>query len=75
MQRFSIGEYVELVPTIPSPEGGTIRSGSRAVVREIDDRGPRPLYRVVVLEDEQPVGELVWLGENDVVAAHPPDVW
>jgi hypothetical protein len=73
MQRYAVGQYVELLPAIPSPEGGVIHAGSRAVVREVDDRGPRPLYRVVVLEDEQPIGELVWLGENDVVEAEPPD--
>lgn len=73
MQRFSVGEFVELVPTIPSPEGGTIPTGARAVVREIDARGSWPLYRVVVLEDEQPIGELVWLGQNDLLAAEPPE--
>ncbi|MEV4422519.1 hypothetical protein AB0L40_21455 [Patulibacter sp. NPDC049589] len=69
MPRYAIGQHVELLPTIPSPEGGTIPGGSTAIVREIDTTGERPLYRVVFLEEEHPVGELVWLGENDVIEA------
>lgn len=67
MPRYAIGQLVELLPEIPSPEGGTIPCGSEALVREIDLSRRHAQYRVVFLEDGHPVGELVWLGENDIL--------
>lgn len=66
MARFSIGQEVELLRTIPSPEGGTLPAGSVAIVREVDLAPLHPLYRVVFVEEGHPVGEVLWLGANDI---------
>ncbi|WP_026911646.1 hypothetical protein [Patulibacter minatonensis] len=69
MPRYVVGQHVELLPEIPSPEGGTILPGTEAVVREVDTTTPNFQYLVVFIDEGHPNGELVWLGENDIVEA------
>src|SRR3954470_24095067 len=40
LSAFAVGQRVELYPTIPAPDGGSIESGTRAIVRAIDESRP-----------------------------------
>src|SRR3954447_5744137 len=40
LSAFAVGRRVELYPTIPAPDGGSIEGGTRATVRAIDESRP-----------------------------------
>ena len=62
MSEFSVGQYVELLPTIASAQGGSIESGRRAIVRDVDLSDPEAArFLVEFLSSERPTGQLVWL--------------
>jgi hypothetical protein len=69
MTKFTKGQYVELYPTIPSSRGGSVASGTRAVVLEVEDYGDEALYRVAFLAAEQVTGEEAWLRAADLFPA------
>jgi len=46
MTKFVTGQYVELYPSIPSSRGGSVESGTRGVVRDVQVDGDEALYRV-----------------------------
>lgn len=67
---YAIGQYVELYPTIPSSRGGSIESGTRGIVRDIDLTHPDDdIYRVEFLWSERVTGETAWLHEVDLFPA------
>ena len=67
MTAFAKGQYVELYPTIPS-ERGSIPSGTRGIVHEIDPNRPdAAIYLVAFLHSEKPSGEHAWLREIDLM--------
>lgn len=67
---FVEGQYVELNPTIRSRFGGSVESGTRGIVREIDlTRPDEDVYRVALLRNERLTGEEAWLREVDLLAA------
>ena len=69
MTKFTTGQYVELYPTIPSSRGGSVQSGTRGIVREVQDYGDAALYRVAFLASERATGEVAWLNEDDLFPA------
>ena len=69
MTKFVTGQYVELYPTIPSSRGGSVESGTRGIVREVQDHGDEALYRVALLAGERVTGEEAWLNEDDLFPA------
>ncbi len=67
---YTIGQYVELYPTIPSSHGGSIESGTRGIVRDIDLTQPDDdIYLVEFLWSERVTGETAWLREVDLFPA------
>jgi hypothetical protein len=63
------GQLVELYPTIPSESGGSIDSGTRGIVREVDPTRPNDdIYYVAFLDDSGREFESTWLSELDVYA-------
>jgi hypothetical protein len=58
---FSIGQRVELYPTIPSSFGGSIPNGTRGIVQEIEEHGDEALYLVAFMISETLTGETAWL--------------
>jgi hypothetical protein len=69
MQRFAVGQYVELRTTVPSRSGGSVPSGTRAIVRDVDADPDDARYLVVVLHGERPIGEALWLEEPNLIEA------
>jgi hypothetical protein len=70
MARFAVGQYVELYPTIPSNDGGSIDGGTRGIVQDIDDsRTDEYIYLVGFLAGEKLTGERAWLREIDLFPA------
>jgi hypothetical protein len=69
MTKFARGQYVELYPTIPSSRAGSVASGTRAVVLEVDDQGDEALYRVAFIAAERVTGEEAWLRGADLLPA------
>jgi hypothetical protein len=69
MTKYVTGQYVELYPTIPSSRGGSVESGTRGIVREVEDYGDEALYRVAFLAGERVTGEEAWLNEQDLFPA------
>ena len=69
----SVGEHVELYPTIPSEKyTGSIDSGSVGIVRAVEtDASGEAIYLVEFFgTDRGEPGEEVWLEERDLL---PPD--
>jgi hypothetical protein len=67
---YAIGQYVELYPTIPSRSGGSVESGTRGIVRDIDLTQPNDdIYLVEFLWSERVTGEVAWLREIDLFPA------
>lgn len=70
MTRFVKGQYVELGQTIPSSSGGSIESGTRGIVQDLDETRPgEDIYLVGLLSNEQLSGEAAWLPEVDLFPA------
>ena len=70
MARFAVGQYVELYPTIPSNDRGSIDGGTRGIVQDIDDsRADERIYLVGFLASEKLTGERTWLREIDLFPA------
>jgi hypothetical protein len=67
MTAFAKGQYVELYPTIPSSGGGSVPSGTRGIVQQVDpDRDDDAIYLVAFLADERLTGEQAWLRAEDL---------
>lgn len=69
MPEFARGQYVELYPTIPSSRGGSIPSGTRAVVVDVDPARGDACYLVEFLANEAGTGAQTWLTSSDLFAA------
>jgi hypothetical protein len=70
VRGFAVGQYVELHPTIPSSFGGSVPSGPRGIVEEIDPaRREGRIYRVRFLSRETLREDEAWLGDTDLFAA------
>jgi len=70
VQTFVVGQYVELYPTIQSATGGSILSGTRGIVDEVDRSRPADdCYLVAFLSSELRTGERAWLRAADLVPA------
>jgi hypothetical protein len=66
----AVGQHVELYPTIPSSFGGSVPSGTRGIVQEIDPgRAEGRIYRVRFLSSEMLTDEEAWLADTDIFAA------
>ena len=63
---FAVGQYVKLYPTIPSSQGGSIESGTRGIVREVEDADDGLRYLVAFLASEKITGEAAWLAPEDL---------
>ena len=69
-RTFGVGQRVELYATILAPDGGSIESGTRAIVRAIDSsRSHGADHLVAFMENERPTGLEVWLGAEDLLPA------
>jgi hypothetical protein len=67
MTAFTKGQYVELYPTIPSTAGGSISSGTRGIVQQVDPgRDDDAIYLVAFLANERLTGEQAWLRAEDL---------
>jgi hypothetical protein len=66
--EFSVGQYVELYPTIPDLSGGSIESGTRGIVQAIDAKREDG-YLVAFLANEQLTGQTAWLMESALAPA------
>ncbi len=70
MTRFAKGQYVELCSTIPSSCGGSIDSGTRGIVHDVDESRPDDdIYLVGFLSNERLTGEAAWLRDIDLFPA------
>jgi hypothetical protein len=62
--------YVELYLTIPSSRAGSIRAGTRAIVRAVDPaRTANDFYLVEFLDNERLTGDQAWLRAIDLLPA------
>lgn len=69
MRRFSEGQYVELHPTIPADDGGSIPGGTRGIVQAIDpEHANEAIYLVGFVANETLDGRSAWLREIDLFA-------
>ena len=70
MAAFAQGRYVELYPTIPSREGGSIDGGTRGIIQAVEPTRPdEDVYLVAVLRSERLDSEQAWLREIDLFPA------
>jgi hypothetical protein len=66
---FAVGQYVELYPTIPSSFGGSVESGTRAIVQEVREDPDGTRFLVAFLAAEHLTGEGAWLSAADLMPA------
>lgn len=67
---YAQGQYVELYPTIQSTTGGSVPSGTRGIVQEVDPTRPDDaVYLVRFLANETLTNESAWLREIDLFPA------
>jgi DNA-binding transcriptional regulator YdaS (Cro superfamily) len=67
---YTVGQYVELYPTVPSSRGVSIESGTRGIVRDTDLTRPNDdVYLVEFLSSERVTGETAWLHAGDLFPA------
>jgi hypothetical protein len=67
---FAVGQYVELLVTVPSGSHGSIESGTRGIVRDVDfshSAGER--FLVEFAWSERVTGEKAWLDAIALAAA------
>ncbi|MDQ6776104.1 MAG: hypothetical protein M3071_07775 [Actinomycetota bacterium] len=70
MPRFGEGQFVELYPTIPAQDGGSIPGGTRGIVQIVDrDHADEAIYLVAFLQSERLDGRQAWLREIDLFPA------
>ena len=69
MRTLAVGQYVELYPTIPSSFGGSIVSGTRAIVVAVEPERGDARYLVAFLAGEARTGEQAWLAATDLFPA------
>jgi hypothetical protein len=70
IEKYALGRYVELYPTIQSERGGSIPSGTRGIVDAIDASRPAgDCYLVGFLDNERRTGEQAWLRWIDLFPA------
>jgi hypothetical protein len=67
---FAGGQYVELLVTVPSSLRGSIESGTRGIIRDVDLSHPDgERFLVEFLWSEQMTGEEAWLDAIALSAA------
>src|SRR3954464_12587394 len=70
LSAFAVGRRVELYPTIPAPDGGSIEGGTRAIVRAIDESRPDGADHLVgFMENERLTGGEIWVSARDLFPA------
>jgi hypothetical protein len=62
---FVVGQYVELYPTVPSEDGGSVESGTRAVVEVVEG----DVCTVALLANERLTGQRVRVPAHDLFPA------
>lgn len=66
--KYVVGQYVELITTVPSSGEGSVQSGTRAVIQAVDVTGPDDrIYLVAFLSSERTTGETAWIREIDLL--------
>jgi hypothetical protein len=70
METFTVGQYVELYPTIQSEDGGSILSGTPGIVDAVDlFRTADDSYLLAFLSSEIRTGERQWVSAKDLLPA------